>query len=541
VAGVGGATAPLRAIDWRFVMPAPLGGRFEALLLLGAGDDVAQRVLETGLARQVLLEPPHAGGVDAIVALHTASAQVVPLVALLRPGGTLYLEAERKLSRSRFVTPRSLEGVLRASGLTPMGSYAIAPHPSRAMLYLPLGARGAMRWYMTTVFNPSTPQRRLIELGLSGARWIGQQRIASLWPYFAVTAVAGPSSARAASVLADDGVRAQLPRERLLPLVLADAGNRAVVLPFTGAGAAPVAVLKVPKLPVFNERTENEQRTLVAIRRSLNGDLLRTVPDPRGVVDWNGVSVALESYTDGEPLKRSSGRWGARLSSKLEDLRLAADWLGEFHSQTAFARSLWSPQHAEDWILRPLDDYEQAFGATAGERQLFERCRSEAAALVGSQFCTVWHHRDFNVWNVFRADGEARVIDWEGGRPGPPLCDLLHFSMHWNEVVKRKLALPRALDAFRSLFLQRNVGDRAGAAVHEAIASYMRRVNVDSRFVPLLLVYTTVELALRRRTQLRDQGERLENPRGGNRSIAFVELLAEKPVAVFELRPSISG
>jgi aminoglycoside phosphotransferase (APT) family kinase protein len=136
----------------------------------------------------------------------------------------------------------------------------------------------------------------------------------------------------------------------------------------------------------------------------------------------------------------------------------------------------------------------------------------------------VWRHRDFTPWNLFRAGNEIHVVDWEGLRPGPALCDLLHFVMHWHEQARRVSG--RA--ALHDLFVAPRPGP-AAAAAREEIANYCRQLEIDLRFVPLLLLHTRLEIVARR----------TERPAGApgkwdTADAAYVTFLAEEGEALFE-------
>jgi aminoglycoside phosphotransferase (APT) family kinase protein len=104
------------------------------------------------------------------------------------------------------------------------------------------------------------------------------------------------------------------------------------------------------------------------------------------------------------------------------------------------------------------------------------------------KFPIVWQHRDFTPWNVLRnSGGHLSVLDWEGARPGPALFDLLHFVSHWDEMEADAVTPEERLRAFV----------RGAPASRREIARYCERLGIDPRFVPLLMVYTRVEIALR--------------------------------------------
>jgi aminoglycoside phosphotransferase (APT) family kinase protein len=145
----------------------------------------------------------------------------------------------------------------------------------------------------------------------------------------------------------------------------------------------------------------------------------------------------------------------------------------------------------------------------------------------------VLQHRDFTVWNISRFGRELAVLDWEGCRPGPALCDLLHFVTHWYETVRHAHDEAARQRCFRRLLFEPDHGAPFCEAVHHVIARYMERLDMGRRFLPLLVVYTWVELALRRSDQQRLQEETYPDPREGNRNFGFMAILAEHAEQLF--------
>lgn len=569
--------APLRRLDWRFLLPAAGGaaedrastgsaaeapeGGFGDVVLLGGSAELARLAEDVGLARRVrrTLGPDPA---DAVLILADAWAQPGDVARCLRPSGVLYWEVDRSaLSRARL-TPARFGRRLEAEGLSPAGAYACIPNFERCKLYLPLEVPAALDWYLSTQFPAITPSRRLLTSVLRLFTAARTERAGPLFPYYATLAVAEagrrPSSGADADADPDaDAAREPAPSlldttgiariiggtesvgeegSRFRPVVLTDAGNRIAMLPFSPEDSRPRAVLKVPKLPTVNDRTENEQAGLTRIRESVSPSLRESMPRPLGLFEYGGAAVAAESFLPGQSLLASSGRWGAPLRNKLEDLRLAGAWLADFHMDSQLERISWDSETVRLWVEEPISNYDSVFGTTSLENALFEGMRQQAAGLLGLPFPVVWHHRDYNVWNIFRDNDRIAVIDWEGARPGPPLCDLLHLVTHWNETVLHLRGPDNQVRGLQRLFFEPAASMRGSTiprAAHLAIGSYMRRLELDRRFLPLLLAYTWVELTLRRRRQQVDLGEQREDPREGNRNFPFVALLGRHADRLF--------
>jgi hypothetical protein len=381
---------------------------------------------------------------------------------------------------------------------------------------------------MNTHYCADTPWRCTREAALRLLMKCPFGWIPTSGPYYAAVAVAGSASELLPpSILGLPKFLKTLERTGMHPLLYTDGGDRLVMLPFLADGDQPEIVLKVPKLPRFNGKTEGEQRTLAEIRAGVDDGLRASIPEPLGIAQYGELVVATETYLPGQSLMRSSGRWLSAPRDKIRDLDLAADWMGRFHERLELQRLAWEAVPAADWVDKPIADYKAKFGTTPAENLLFDRTLNRSATLRRAQLPTVWQHRDYNVWNLFRAGDQLRVIDWEGGRVGLPLCDLLHFAIQWNELARHLEGKKSRLRGFRRLFAEsKKYHDAIARALHESIESYMSRLAIDSRFLPLLLVCTLVELALRRSLQQEAHGELAANARLGNDWVDYLMVLA---------------
>jgi hypothetical protein len=374
-----------------------------------------------------------------------------------------------------------------------------------------------------------------VEFGLRLLTGFNHGWVASLAPFFALTGVKGFAQDADPMILQSGLTGEEHQRLQARPVLLTpgeDGGNRVTVLVFPSGSVQPTVVVKVPKLPEFNGRTENEQQTLATIRDRVDVDLLSSLPKPLGCHSFGALVVSRESYMPGSSLARISGSWGKSTSQKLDSLRLAANWLRNFHHNAEVARPLWTSTLAAQWIEAPLQQYQRLFGSTATESQLFDYTCRHASELAGLPFPLVWQHRDFNVWNIFQCERDINVIDWEGGQVGPGVCDLLHFVTHWNEAARHLTTPNSILRGFQSLFCEQPK-DKIDLTIHSVIAQYMQHFGVDRRFLPLLLVYTWVELSLRRFDQQQTMGRTKIEPRVDNRFVAYVGVLAQNAQQLF--------
>lgn len=525
----------LRRADWRFLLPGPPAQEFQHLVLLGGSPELAERLIEVGLTRRVSCSLPMERLADAVVVLHDAPATAFNrAIDCLLPGGVFYCEVNRRQPDSLTRTPGRVYRSLLAKELTPTGLYWTMPDFDHCKRYLPMDVPGAFDWYLETLFVSGTPWHRLLEIGLRLGLGRNSRRFAAFAPCFSVTAIAGTAENLAPSVLAHPALPLQLQNPKLRPLLLTsgqDDGSRVIVLPFAPGAPQPIAVLKVARLANFNTNTAREQVMMAELRSRLSPSLRRTIPQPLGTFCYSRLRVGVESYAAGRSLLVSGLQWPARLERRTEELRLAATWLGDFHQQAQISRLQWNDVEVGRWIERPLAVYTRAFGTTVAEEHLFAAVRRQARALVGASLPIVWQHNDFGPWNIHRAGQALTVIDWEFSdrqqdRFGPVLCDLLYFVTHWSYLARRLSGETAELRGFRELFCGPSV-DEVVTAARVVIAEYITRLDLDRRFLPLLLVYTWIQRALDRYERQKTLGELDENSRSGNRYVQYVSLLAQ--------------
>jgi aminoglycoside phosphotransferase (APT) family kinase protein len=516
----------LSEADWRFVLPGNTGG-FRHVVLLGGTPELAHQLVQIGYAKKISTKLPGARTADAVAALAGHQTNASELLGCLRPGGLLYYEGQQKLSS---LHASGLDAALRAvqsAGGCIFGAYAIRPNVrrSRTRHYLPVDLPTAIDWYLDVLHKPSSTSAWLLHRFMRLFPRLHRRGFLAATRYFAVTATAGPAPEMMKFLPEHPALPPALRGREIRSLLLTDTGNRVVQLPFAPGRTQPMAVLKIPKLSCFDDRTVNEHQKLVHFASSLSDNLKTAIPQPLALLRNHELCVAVESYLPGRALLRSSSPRWMKIRTTIADLQLAARWLGEFHSETRVELRSWGEPDMVQWVNEPAARFHKMFGTAAAEERLFSNLRVYAESLSALPFPLVWMHRDYRPGNVMRSEKGAAVIDWEGARPGPPLCDLIHFVSRWYGAVRPKRPAGAKLERFRKLWIRCPPSDvhiRAGRAV---IRDYCEKVGVDHRFVPLLVVYTFVELALRRAEQQRLQGSLGNDARAGNENASNVKVL----------------
>jgi hypothetical protein len=520
----------LRRADWRFLMPRPPSGLFEHLVVLGGPPALAMRVEMLGLAHQVSRALPDGGGVDALVILCDAGVDIYQSALQLKPGGVLYVEIDRRSPKTFATTPGRVRRSLRGIGLSPVSTYWITPNFANSQRYLPLDAPGALAWYIANHYTATSLARRIAEGGLQAMLIADQRLFALLVGCYAVIAIAGPVTHTSSAVFSDPALPDQLRQPGVRPLMItggSDDIHRLILLPFGSHSPRPMAVLKMARLPEFNHDTVGEQALLARMRSTLTPAIAASIPQPLGLFRHGQLLVGLESYRIGCSLSTQVGRWGLPLSRKIEQLERVTSWLIRFHQQAQIGRQPWGAAETERWVTAPLDTYTRLIGTTAAEARLFATLRSQAELLAGASLPIVWQHHNFGEWNILSTDRAINVIDWEHARAGLPLYDLLHFVLQWSYSVRRRDSEIEQLAGFRELFCSTTADDPIVQAARGAIDRYMDDLDIDKRFLPLLLIFAWIEKAITYAEAQREYRSAALDGRSGNRSVAYIGILAE--------------
>jgi Phosphotransferase enzyme family len=512
-------------------LPTPPEGMFGHLVLLGGATSLADRLVDLGVARRVSRTIPGEPSADAVAILHDAEARLDDVRACLLPGGVLYWEiGRRRLTAWLGVRPAGIRRRLREAGFAPGGVYWLRPDFAHCRLYLPVEVEGAIRWYVDTQFAAVSLRRRALASILRASAG-AVRRLPLPATCYAVTATAAPPHRALPALLTGAELPLSSPRRDLRLVVLSrtrddDVSRRVIAFPFAPRGTQPLAVLKFWRVPGRNAETEREQSVMVAIRRSLDETMRRAVPEPLGTFKLGPLTVGVESYARGRSLAVSSARRDTPVADRIADLDLVVIWLSEFHRQGDSARAPLDDVRRSQWVEAPLEAYAKSFGTEVGEDRLFAEVRRRAASLLGVALPSVWVHRDLNPWNVIRDGRDLTIIDWAGARAGPPLLDLLYLVTCWSHAARGLTAAAARLEDFRALFLGRPRDDRRDTivdTVHRAIDRYLARIEIDRRFLPMLLAVLWVTRAVERRDP--------------TQAVAYVRVLAEDPARLFTDAP----
>jgi len=514
------AALGLRSIDFRFVLPGRPDAPFQRVVLLGGTEAQAELLRRTCLAARVDRELTVHGAADAVVALRGARVRTDQLADALAPGGTLYVEGDHRDRLGR--TKRALV----RSGLEIAAVYWVYPSFARRRMYVPIAAGEPLRWYLRSLAVADTfpGWLRLHSVALLAS--LGSRALEATAQSWAMTAQRpAPAASGTLAILQHPDLPPAFHRNDARTLVLtgadADDFNRVVLFPFAPGAPAPIGILKLTRVPERNSATENEQAAQHMLRGRLPDSLRPSVPEPLALIRWRGLAAGAETCAHGRLVAATSGGWASSRARKVADLRAVTDWITAFHRSAPAGPDSWDAATQAQWLEQPLMAFERRVGLRLApdEVLLFATLRKRSAELHGARLPMVWVHWGLAGQNVYRTEDRTTVIDWEGAAPGPPLFDLLYFVANWYGVVQRRRG-------FHDLFLAERPADAVIAAGRTAIARYVTALDVDPRFVGLLLAVMCLARTIGRLERAGATAGPALGTAAGNRYIEWVQMLA---------------
>jgi len=502
------AIAPLRAIDWRFLLPGPMGRRFGRLVVLGGAPGLVERAMSAGLADHVVAQLPQPGDADLVAAYADAPYDIPEIARAVAQGGLLYLEVDRHRRGGRGTTPGRVAKVLRAAGVTACAFYAMEPDSHEPRAFIPLDEPRAMSWHRRTSYSDRVAVRIANAVRHRAVR-IGGATVAALDRPYAVIAVAGDSVDSVPGVLREPEVVRRLAAalEPKAAVMLTYGSDRTLLFPFADGSREPLGVVKVPKDEAFVDRTENEQHQLMVLRGTLDHALLRAIPEPLGVVRLGRTVAACERFMSGASLATRAMDAAVTLDEKIVDVRLAAAWLARFHQATEIRRATIRDLRSS-LVDDPLESYHRELG-TPADRPLRARLAAIVESLGAQPVTIAIQHRDLAAWNVLRSGDDLAVVDWEGARKGLAAFDAVHLVTTWLYSVRLGEGVNDESGCVHSILDPAR--DATASVAYGALVSYLQALELHPRVIPLLVALHRIELAVRRLTQLRLQRERTDD------------------------------
>jgi hypothetical protein len=460
----------LRRADWRFLLAQPRPARsvcFCGGLLRRSVAQISGDVVDPRRASD--------GECDLAVAVNPGEATLRRAWASLRPGGACYIEQYLPAAGGASGLQRRMEriGFERVACYWPWPSPNIAP----AQLWFPLGAPGALRFFLA-----QRPPAR----GLAGRT--GRTLRQTLWLLglglhltLPICAVAhrpmdelGSAPVQAGALFQgapEDGWDCREPSTppgRMSCFLMtggARSTNKIVGLVFREPNSRPDLAIKMARVPAAAESLLNEAAALQEVharRPDLPG-----VPRVLFQRASGGTATIGETALAGLPvfthLRRDTYRhWAAQATS----------WL------IALAGRPEPAPHACWWgrVVTPaLDDFAASFGPVADE-SLLRRARGLLESL--GDLPLVIEQRDFGPWNVLATDdGGLGVLDWESAEPeGLPGLDLIYFLTYLAFFLDDAVVSGRLRESYRAMLSAESL---TGQVARECLARYAEEVGID--------------------------------------------------------------
>jgi hypothetical protein len=484
-----------RRLDWRFLLPR---ATFRRAVLFGSTPALRDHAVRIGLA--TVVDDATDGSPPDLILM--SPDDDFAYLDDLAPDGVVCIQVDRR--RARLLTPDRLAKQLHEVGLHPSGTWAVRPGLERAESYVPLDQAQPLPWYLQTQYRAMTVAQRVAVAGVKAFVGRDGRRFAPIAPFYVMVAT---KPAALVNTGDDDGST----------IVLTDSGDRATCLWFPPGDTAPRVVTKIPKSEAFVERTRREQLAMVDLHRRLPEDIAEALPTPLGLSPWGEVTASRESVVPGVSFATRCRRGRRHIDNARRDLLAASDWLARFHIATRN-----DEMDVACEVVDLCDQYLARFGCPGSG--MIDVIRAAAPHLPPIR--SVIRHPDFNVWNLVRDGNRIHVIDWEGAAPGPPLCDLVQFTVHWHECATRRRPHMPDEDGLRVLLAERSHAAWADAAVADVFNRYMSRLGIADEWFDVLAVTAWVERALRREQQLVDAGcSRGERDRN-NFGVRYIEALS---------------
>lgn len=463
-----------RRVDWRFLLPEPALGK---VVCTGACDGDLLESLELLATSVTVLErrddrekSTAAGSFDLAVLCAPTRGELERAVSVLRPGGSVYLEA-RSLVRGRRLSQLAsgYARMFERLGLEDTELFWHVPSFSRASAIVPLSEPAAVRSFLR--------RRRGHRRARLGAR-LG--RLLAGTPLLALTAphvslVAGRR----------DGTHPRRPCAAVVPgaevqdfsFVLLTprfrTSRHAVSLLVPRGSTEPTLVAKRPRLADDVEGIAQEASVIAAVEAS--SGTAGTIPRVIAFEPSAPQPVLVETALAGETITPAMLR-----GSPSTYVEATVSWLARL--PTAPAES--DPSWYERLVERPLELFAEAFPAEGEESRLVDRTLSLVEPVRNASFPLVLEHGDLSHPNLIRLrDGRVGVLDWElGEERGLPLHDLCFFLAYVAFATRRARATTELVAAFDEAF----IGPDAWAA--STLRAYADRLGLQADVIVPLFV-----------------------------------------------------
>lgn len=272
-------------------------------------------------------------------------------------------------------------------------------------------------------------------------------------------------------------------------------GGSTTFLAFTDKNSKPAFVAKIHRDRESQDRVFNERDVLNFLEKN-GGKLSSSVPRLILCEQISNRWVLVQSIIEGRPMHAvmdNDGRPG--LSSTVENMHIAANWLAQLHAITrdniADASKLINKQ------INTIEEFSGLFDLSEIEKDYLNKIAVNLSVGLGDR--TFVQHGDFCRHNLLitrTSNGmKVGVIDWSDSKPaGLPLYDLFFFLATYYLQVRKHKGIKGFIRAFEDTFLNRNPYSKV---VKACIIEHCRKIGqVDFSAIESLFAMFLMERAV---------------------------------------------
>lgn len=426
----------------------------------------------------------------AVAAPRRSSRLIGELARIVRPDGTVYMEAASVTARSlaRRWTRQS-----RGLGVWTAHQFWLVRRNTDVLSAIPLGDVDKLAGYFfrDVLYGRSRIGRALAPV----ARWLVRHNLLHRVAPARALVLRRHRSGRAAEspfrYLVELGERNGLNLSEHRVALLARGAydsNKVAVYFFERLRNIPDVIVKMTRTPDFNHRLETEYRSLRALGRM---DIVdpSTYPEALMLDEHRGLAVLAQKVVAGAPFRvRTTSRPDCPFA------RDAIGWITRLGAASADFNGA-AQQEVSSRLSNLLDNIAEVYGLAQSEWDfLHERVKLVDRSQLPIPL--VVRHGDAGTWNVLVTNtGRAAFLDWEASEMhGPPLWDLFDFIRSFGTWVGRVSGERSNAVIYESAFLTKSL---LAGLQRNAVRDYCDRVGLQRELIEPLFYSCWMQRALR--------------------------------------------
>ncbi|MCB9149063.1 MAG: aminoglycoside phosphotransferase family protein [Caldilineaceae bacterium] len=251
----------------------------------------------------------------------------------------------------------------------------------------------------------------------------------------------------------------------------------------------PRYIVKMVRDSVFNERLENECRSLRLLHAAGVGDA-ETLPQVVFAGHHDGLALVGETAVAGIPLRSA-----AHYTAECPYVHAAIDWLTDMAVKTVNPTG--HPQEVGGVLRQLFEQFDEIYQLKSEHRTFLA---NQLARIEQSQapLPLVFQHGDPGTWNMMATpSGRVAILDWEAAETnGMPLWDLFYFLRSYT------VGAARAHDSVAG-FQQQIFHDTPLRALFSATTThYCRQIGLDLSLAESFFYTCWMHRALKESTRL---------------------------------------